>query len=608
MDFDPRITSDGKGYGAEQGVHCNFHYGHVHDVFAEDHKNEEACVQALRRLIAKADADIADLEDELAILRCQRKWAESDELRNSFDVEVCCATFKQKIDSLTSAIFKLRIGVDTSDIPRPAERIRDIIDALISSNFTESNQQLLQEGDLYNQMKLILSSDSLNLDTDEKQEADTLELSVESEKQSPPFERLVKFTQTVSEESFSDAAKYSTKDLTEVISTDPSIVELFENIESAEHASEEKRGLFTSIETIDSQSPLQASNDEGNSKPTALQRGETESCMRGSKTGESVSLMSAEKKEAMTKAEHDGHDTNIQHDSVHSLSRLQNYEAKDPVEVVDLEEALEAQALCVSDPEITYSRKKPGLKPLVQMKNLDTVGSFSPSTMLKPKKTITKRKSSLIEENLGQSGLPSSGIKRGLGFHSETNRRTKLPGLHFGTNRQTEPGTEGNTNTAIRNNSFEISQAKKSQPKLQVPEGSRVAPGRVAPNSPSRNIARLQLLNRVASGRVAPNSPIRNIECLKLLNPEEVKDSAVTALADTVTPGSSRSTVKKPKSEKPSVDLESVKRRISEDPNFLTTTTVTHLREIAKLCSLRGYSKATKTTLIELLSERLAAP
>lgn len=105
-------------------------------------------MQVLQCLIAKADAEIHDLEDELAILQCQLKWAESDEQRNPY--EVCCATFKQKIDLLTTSIMNFRNkniltehGMDTTvEVQRPAERIYDIITALIKKDFAAPGEQV----------------------------------------------------------------------------------------------------------------------------------------------------------------------------------------------------------------------------------------------------------------------------------------------------------------------------------------------------------------------------------------------------------------------------------------------------------------------------------
>ncbi|KAH9619140.1 hypothetical protein KSS87_005248 [Heliosperma pusillum] len=432
MDFDPRITSDGDGLGAAYGVHCNFHYGYVHDVFDEDVKNEDACVQALRHLIAKADSEIADLEDELAILQCQRKWAESDEHNNPF--VVCCAAFKQRISSLTSASQRLRNGVDTvSEVQRPAERICDIIDALIKINFTETDEE---EGDLYDDMILDFISGSLNIDIDVKQEATSLELSVESEKQTPVLGRPHKPTQTVSEESCSDAAIYMTNDFTDKISKGPCNVKVSEKIRSAELASEEKSGSLTSVETVAFRSPLQASNDEENSKPTATQCGEIE----------------------MIKAEQDDHDTNIQHDpGVGSISRVQNHELKYPVE--GHLTVLENGDQSVSDLEITYGRRKTTLRPLGQnlpRTNLDDIRPSSSSLRPMSRKTTTKRKSSFMGGNFGHSGILSFGLKGDCGGVPETNWLKEL---------------ETEENVAV-GNSLQVSRAKKRQPVVKVPEGN----------------------------------------------------------------------------------------------------------------------------------------
>jgi len=99
-------------------------------------------------LIAKADAEIRDLEDELAILQCQLKWAECEEQLDPY--EVSCAAFRLKIDSLASSIQSLSDGNmlsgtvtdETSEIHRPAKRINDIIKALISHRFSLLDEEV----------------------------------------------------------------------------------------------------------------------------------------------------------------------------------------------------------------------------------------------------------------------------------------------------------------------------------------------------------------------------------------------------------------------------------------------------------------------------------
>jgi len=99
-------------------------------------------------LVAKADAEIHDLEDELAILQCQLKWAESDIHKDP--CELFCAVFKGKIDSLTSATERLRNDNGLSghhmdvrlELQRPAERICDIIYGLIRPEFLELDKEV----------------------------------------------------------------------------------------------------------------------------------------------------------------------------------------------------------------------------------------------------------------------------------------------------------------------------------------------------------------------------------------------------------------------------------------------------------------------------------
>uniref|UniRef100_A0A7C9DJQ1 Uncharacterized protein n=1 Tax=Opuntia streptacantha TaxID=393608 RepID=A0A7C9DJQ1_OPUST len=171
MDFDPRITSDGTGYGSGHGWHCNFHFGYGQDSIDEDVEHEKSCLQVLQLLVAKADAEIRDLEDELAILQCQLKWAESDIHKDP--CELFCAVFKGKIDSLTSATERLRNDNGLSghhmdvrlELQRPAERICDIIDGLIRPEFLELDKE---DGDFSSAKGQPPPSSKSNVDTGER--------------------------------------------------------------------------------------------------------------------------------------------------------------------------------------------------------------------------------------------------------------------------------------------------------------------------------------------------------------------------------------------------------------------------------------------------------
>lgn len=164
MDFDPRVTSDGHGW------HCNFHFGYGQDIIDEDVENEKSCMQVLQLLSAKADDEIHDLEDELAILQCQLKWAKSDIQKDP--CELFCAVFKRKIDSLTSAIESLRNENGLSghhmdvrlELQRPAERICDITDGLIKPVFPEFDKE---DRDLSNGKRQLAPSSTSNMDSGE---------------------------------------------------------------------------------------------------------------------------------------------------------------------------------------------------------------------------------------------------------------------------------------------------------------------------------------------------------------------------------------------------------------------------------------------------------
>lgn len=98
------------------------------DIIEEDALNEKCCVQVLEILIAKADTEIAKLEDDIVMLQSQ--LARTDEKW----LDMCIATLNKKIDRLGSLITALKIknvqasGVHLKTNKRPSERTHEILE------------------------------------------------------------------------------------------------------------------------------------------------------------------------------------------------------------------------------------------------------------------------------------------------------------------------------------------------------------------------------------------------------------------------------------------------------------------------------------------------
>lgn len=106
----------------------NFYFSQRLDIIEEDALNEKCCVQVLEILIAKADTEIAKIEDDIVMLQSQlaridEKW-----------LDMCIATLNKKIDRLGSLITALKIknvqasGVHLKTNKRPSERTHEILE------------------------------------------------------------------------------------------------------------------------------------------------------------------------------------------------------------------------------------------------------------------------------------------------------------------------------------------------------------------------------------------------------------------------------------------------------------------------------------------------
>ncbi|PKI75388.1 hypothetical protein CRG98_004217 [Punica granatum] len=89
-----------------------FYAGVGVDLIEENVHNEISCVQVLRILIAKADAEIDELEESLVSLQCELAGKEHEEW-----CDVCCDALKEKIDCVDKYLRSLKrnTGVCASD-------------------------------------------------------------------------------------------------------------------------------------------------------------------------------------------------------------------------------------------------------------------------------------------------------------------------------------------------------------------------------------------------------------------------------------------------------------------------------------------------------------
>lgn len=115
----------------------NFYFSQKLDTIEEDGLNEKCCVQVLEILIAKADTEIAELEDDIVMLQSQ--LAHTDEKW----LDMCIAALNKKVDRLGSLITALKnkndqaSGVQLQTNRKPSERIHEILETPLR-NFSSS--------------------------------------------------------------------------------------------------------------------------------------------------------------------------------------------------------------------------------------------------------------------------------------------------------------------------------------------------------------------------------------------------------------------------------------------------------------------------------------
>ncbi|OIT05387.1 PREDICTED: uncharacterized protein LOC109242668 [Nicotiana attenuata] len=119
----------------------NFYFNQKLDIIEENALNEKCCLQVLEMLIAKADAEIAELKDDIVMLQSQlactdEKWS-----------DMCFAALNKKIGHLDSLITTLKhknvqvSGVHLLTNRKPPERIHEILERLLRNFFSPREEQ-----------------------------------------------------------------------------------------------------------------------------------------------------------------------------------------------------------------------------------------------------------------------------------------------------------------------------------------------------------------------------------------------------------------------------------------------------------------------------------
>ncbi|KAJ8565087.1 hypothetical protein K7X08_001547 [Anisodus acutangulus] len=125
--WDPPYSQDENSFSANSLAE-NLYFNQKLDVIEEDAINEKCCVLVLEMLIAKADTEISELEDDILMLQSQLGRADEKWL------DMCIAALNKKIDHLDGLITALKnenvqaSGVHLQTNSKPSERIHEILE------------------------------------------------------------------------------------------------------------------------------------------------------------------------------------------------------------------------------------------------------------------------------------------------------------------------------------------------------------------------------------------------------------------------------------------------------------------------------------------------
>ncbi|XP_043693007.1 uncharacterized protein LOC122643453 [Telopea speciosissima] len=154
MDWDlwgPSYTQDSPESSFDIRQHeweCDFYFGYGADVIEEDALNEKSCVEALRKLISKANIEIEELEENLVILQTQSEWAEQNKLKEWFDI--CCKGLEEKTNFLELLIRNLKNEIGQNDCDNdfqslmhvdPPRRISEMVKDLLRTRCQSKSEQ-----------------------------------------------------------------------------------------------------------------------------------------------------------------------------------------------------------------------------------------------------------------------------------------------------------------------------------------------------------------------------------------------------------------------------------------------------------------------------------
>ncbi|CAN4089869.1 unnamed protein product [Withania somnifera] len=137
----PPYSQDEYSFPANSLAH-NFYFPQALDIIEEDALNEKCCIQVLEILIAKADTEIAELEDDIVMLqgqlsRTDEKW-----------LDMCIAALNKKIDHLGSSITALKnengqaSGVHLQTNRKPSERIHEVAETPLRNSSSSQDKKL----------------------------------------------------------------------------------------------------------------------------------------------------------------------------------------------------------------------------------------------------------------------------------------------------------------------------------------------------------------------------------------------------------------------------------------------------------------------------------
>jgi len=306
----------------------------------------------------------------------------------------------------------------------------------------------------------------------------------------------------------------------------------------------------------------------------ALQSGEAEECLAGSKIGESGLAFLSVKIEPSVKFE-DDYDMSIQQVAVDSLPMIQDHEIEDLVE--DHLKETENRSQSVVNTPITYNRRKFGLSSItkgqkVQRKVqsiLSGVEPATPSLMPKPLRRIVKKESPSNAKKFGPLGMTTSNAERIFPF-PESNWQRKL--------RINESMAYANTSGVLRANRQQIQGANGESPSIHRLEV------RVSNKTSEVFGAKSKSLNGRHMLHKSPD--IGEVE-----SPIVASDSTDANDVDMA--------------EDPINDLENLRIKLEEDPCFLNKLKVSELKEIMKQNKMRGSYKLKKEKIVEELTKRL---